>query len=123
MAEPWVLGAPSAFKFPEPMVESPGAGGQAAQDDGPAAIATKRSRICQHCIACGHKMRVGPYKDHHKQFLAQGKGAVCTLRMELSREVKRPKEKNAIRKFGGECECVGDADHPGGCKSVPSKKQ
>ena len=46
--------------------------------------------------------------------------AVCTVREELSRVVKRLKDKNAIKKFGGECECVGDADHPVECKSVPS---
>ena len=67
-------------------------------------------------------MRKGPFKEHHKQFLASGGGAVCTVREELKRVVKRPNEKNAIRKFGGECECVGDADHRGGCKSVPSNK-
>ena len=48
-------------------------------------------------------MRKGPFKEHHKQFLASGGGAVCTVREELKRVVKRPNEKNAIRKFGGEC--------------------
>ena len=60
MAEPWALGAPSAFRFPEPMLESQGAGEQAAQDGGPGTMATKRSRIRQHGITCGHIMRVGP---------------------------------------------------------------
>ena len=46
--------------------------------------------------------------------------AVCTVREELSRVVKRLKDKNAIKKFGGECECVGDANHPGCCKSMAS---
>ena len=122
MAVPWLLEAPSVFEFPGQIAENGGAGSQAAPEGVPVATVAKRSRICQHCFTCGHKMRVGPFKDH-KQFLASGRGAVCTLREDLKRVVQRPKEKNAIRKFGGECECVGDAEDPGGCKSVPSNKQ
>ena len=31
-------------------------------------MATKRSRIRQHCIPCGHNMRVGPQKCHNTCF-------------------------------------------------------
>ena len=36
-------------------------------------------------------------------------GAVCTIREDLNRAVERLDAKNAIRKFGGKYECVGDA--------------
>ena len=103
VAEPWLLEAPSVFQFPEQIADSGGAAGEPAPESGPVATVPKRFRICQHCLTCGHKMRKGPFKEHHKQFLASGGGAVCTVREELKRVVKRPNEKNAIRKFGGEC--------------------
>ena len=123
VAEPWLLEAPSVFQFPEQIADNGGAAGEPAPESGPVATVPKRFRIFQHCLTCGHKMRKGPFKEHHKQVLASGGGAVCTVPEELKRVVKRPNEKNAIRNFGGECECVGDADHRGGCKSVPSNKQ
>ena len=103
VAEPWLLEAPSVFQFPEQIADNGGAAGEPAPESGPVATVPKRFRICQHCLTCGHKMRKGPFKEHHKQFLASGGGAVCTVREELKRVVKRPNEKNAIRKFGGEC--------------------
>lgn len=30
----------------------------------------KRPRRPQHCIECGHKMRIGAYKTYHPQFLS-----------------------------------------------------
>ena len=62
MAEPWILEAPSVFQFPEQVAENGGAGGQATPEGGPVAVVAKRSRICQHCLTCGHKMRMGPFK-------------------------------------------------------------
>ena len=103
VAEPWLLEAPSVFQFPEQIADNGGAAGEPAPESGPVVTVPKRFRICQHCLTCGHKMRKGPFKEHHKQFLASGGGAVCTVREELKRVVKRPNEKNAIRKFGGEC--------------------
>ena len=57
---------------------------------------------------------------HHR---GRGGGAFCTIREKLNRFVERPKAKNATRKFGGECDCVGDANHPGCYKYVSSSKQ
>ena len=48
-------------------------------------------------------MRKG-FRWHHR-----GGGAVCTIREDLNRAVERLDAKNAIRKFGGKYECVGDA--------------
>ena len=52
-----------------------------------------------------------------------GEGAFCTTRKELKRVVERLKATNATRKLGGECECVGDVNHQGCYKSVPSSMQ
>ena len=52
-----------------------------------------------------------------------GGGAACTIGEELNRVVERLKAKNATRKFGGECKCVGDANHPGCYKSITSSKR
>ena len=74
VAEPWLLEAPSVFQFPEQIADNGGAAGEPAPESGPVATVPKRFRICQHCLTCGHKMRKGPFKEHHKQFLASGGG-------------------------------------------------
>lgn len=76
----------------------------------------KRARRPQHCIECGHKMRVGAFKVDHPQFLSACQPKRCNVPANLRRVATNPQQQNALRKFGGECECTGSAGHPGGCR-------
>ena len=95
-------------------------GQQVASASGGAATdgSAKRARRPQHCIDCGHKMRIGPFKKYHSQVLASCQPKVCAVPANLRRVAKKPGQQNSFRKFGGECECTGDAEHPGGCKAL-----
>ena len=141
-ARAWLVGAPSGFQFPNelgseggplsgggvdvlPVFSGSSADTQPVSSSG---VNAQSSRCAQHCLNCGHKMRVGPYKRYHTQFL-NGKGSASSVEgarykvpAHLHRLAMRPTATRAIRKFGEECACVGDHDHPGGCKSATSSK-
>jgi len=132
-AEPWITPAPSDFSFPPQMAEvggssgsSQGAAAGAAGADGAPGIGaagatahSSRPRAAQMCRTCGHKMRVGPFKRYHTQFLAATSGASCTTPESLYRPIVKQGAQRPSRKFGGVCACLGHEDHPGGCSSVP----
>ena len=94
----------------------PVAAAQGALAGGGAGAPAKPRRKPQHCVECGHKMRIGVLKKYHPQFLSAAQPKKCTVPERLHRLAVRPTQQNALRKFGGECECTGDAAHLGGCK-------
>lgn len=136
-AQPWLPPAPAGFSFPPQMVEVGGSGSSsqgavagaagavgAADPVGVAGSGTTaggaapRVRNPQVCRTCGHKMRVGPFKRYHTQFLASAAGSSCTVPQNLRRPEVNPTAQRAVRVFGGLCACLGDHAHPGGCSSA-----
>lgn len=140
-ARAWLVEAPSSSQIPNRLgsedgpvsggsvgVQPVSSGSADAQPVSSSSVDAQSSRCAQHCLDCGHKMRVGPYKRHHTQFLSakgsasSAQGARCTVPAHLHRVAVRPAATRAIRKFGGECTCVGDDDHLGGCTSATSSR-
>lgn len=129
-AEPWLPSAPADFSLPPQMdiagensgLPQGAAGGAAGAADvagaAGATAPTARPRSAQMCRTCGHKMRVGPFKRYHTQFLSAAGGSSCTVPHDLRRPVVQASGSRPIRIFGSMCACSGDEDHPGGCSSV-----
>lgn len=99
----------------------------------------KRSRSPHHCLECGHLAQIGPYVRYHVQMLPRAQKAAqrlgdrsrrghdpgqgggtsrCSCPEEFRRKPVSAATTAAKRKFGSDCSCEGDADHPGGCKET-----
>lgn len=92
-------------------------GGGAATGIAMAAAASSRGN--QHCGTCGKKMRVGPFKRHHEQFLS-APVLMCTVPADLRCPAAAPTASRPIRNFRREFVRTGDNAHPGGCSSTSS---
>ena len=101
-------------------------------------VGIKRRRAPQHCFDCSHVKQKGPFSRYHVPSLprtrqspsnigvggagAEGDadgadGAQCFFPKELRRKALKSHSK-VKDKFGGQCNCMGDGRHPGGCKGV-----
>ena len=72
----------------------------------------------EEVCSINRSLSVGSPEKVPADIIGEGGGAVCTIRQELNHVIERLKAKDATRKFGGECYCVGDANHPRCYKSI-----